>query len=554
MNVVIACLNSKFVHASLSPWCLLAGLRAFSENPHNALVLESTINGDSENFAREIMEKHPDVVAFSCYIWNITKTLDICRILKGHCDLKIVLGGPEVAYRPKDILENYAFIDFVLSGEGEWAFPQFLDHMHGEPSGVAGLTYRQNGEIITNPEHEYADTPPSPYSDEFFADLNGRITYMETSRGCPYRCAFCLSGRCSPLRFFDLSRVKQDILRLASSGTQTVKFVDRTFNADARRANDILLFIKEHYGKDIPAHVCFHFEIAGDILKESTLEILSSMPRGAVQLEIGMQSFNEDVLKAVNRKTNTQKLIENIRKLMSFQNIHIHIDLIAGLTGEDFASFKNSFNIAYALQAHMFQMGFLKLLYGAAMREYPEKYPCTFTNEPPYEVISNPWLSASEIRTLKNCEDALDRLYNSGRFLYSLAYLTEEVGISPFDLFCDFGNAVDGNRMSLSDYTEAFYRFFSDRCDKDVLRDHILCDLLCCSSSTQIPAGFIHRDAFYKKAKKYFAQKAGAPVKIAVLPTKRQIIVVDPQKAKNLRNRCEGEFYNIEEVQSAVLE
>ncbi len=554
MKVIIACLNSKFVHASLAPWCLLAGVRAFSETSYDALVLESTINGDAERFAHEITREHPDVVAFSCYIWNITKTLEICRIIKQHSDCKIVLGGPEVAYRPNDVLAKYGYIDFVLSGEGEWAFPCFLDHMNGGLSCVAGLTYRQNGVIITNPEQEYTDTPPSPYCDEFFEHLNGRITYIETTRGCPYRCAFCLSGRCSSLRFFELSRVKQDILRLASSGTQTVKFVDRTFNANAERANEILRFIKDHYGKDIPSSVCFHFEIAGDILKDSTLEILSSMPCGAVQLEIGMQSFNEEVLRNVNRKTNTKKLIENIRKLMSFRNMHIHIDLIAGLTGEDFESFTNSFNIAYSLKAHMFQMGFLKLLYGADMREDPTKYPCTFTDEPPYEVTSTPWLSAEEIRTLKNCEDALDRLYNSGRFLYSLAYLTEDVGLSPFDLFCDFGNAVDGNGMSLSDYAEAFYNTFCDRCDKDMLRDTILCDLLCCSSSTQTPASFVNRDSFYKQAKKYFTQTLGNGVKLAVLPAKRQIFVVDQTKGKNLHNRYEGEFYSIDDVRHLLGE
>ena len=368
MKVIISCLNSKFVHASLSPWCLAAGVREFCEKLHDVSILESTINGDTESFARKIIKESPDVVAFSCYIWNITKTLEIALLIKQNCDCIIVLGGPEVAYRSKDILEKYEFIDFVLSGEGEWTFPDFLDNLSGDLSSVSGLTYRQNGEIIVVSEKEYTDTPPSPYSDEFFENLNGRIAYIETARGCPYRCAFCLSGRCSPLRFFEIDRVKEDIIRLANSGTQTLKFVDRTFNANEKRANEIFLFIKENYGKVIPENVCFHFEIAGDILKESTLEILKSMPYGAVQLEIGMQSFNENVLKTINRKTNTKKLIENIKKLLSFNNMHIHIDLIAGLTGEDLESFKNSFNVGYSLKAHMLQMGFLKLLYGAEMR------------------------------------------------------------------------------------------------------------------------------------------------------------------------------------------
>ena len=548
MKVIISCLNSKFVHASLSPWCLAAGVREFAQNTYDVSIKESTINGDAQGFAQKIINEKPDVVAFSCYIWNITKTLEICRIIKQNCNCKIVLGGPEVAYRHKDVLEKYDFIDFVLSGEGEWTFPDFIDNLNGNLASVSGLTYRKNGEIITIPEKEYTDTPPSPFSDEFFEKLNGRIAYIETARGCPYRCAFCLSGRCSPLRFFDIDRVKEDIIKLATSGTQTVKFVDRTFNANENRANEILRFIKENYGKAIPENVCFHFEIAGDILKESTLEILSNMPYGAVQLEIGMQSFNEDLLKTINRKTDTKKLIENIKKLISFNNMHIHIDLIAGLTGEDLESFKNSFNIGYSLKAHMLQMGFLKLLYGAEMRENSEKYPCIFNDEPPYEVISTPFLSAEEIKTLKNCEDALDRLYNSGRFLFTLEYLTEEVGIPPFDIFNDFGNSVDGNNMRLSDYAEKLYNFFSAKCDKEILREKILCDLLCCSSSVQIPDVLKIQDILYKKAKKYFTENGNKFVKIAILYSENKIFSVDQSKNKNLHNRYKCDFYDIKEL------
>lgn len=554
MKIIISCLNSKFVHASLSPWCLAAGVREFCRETHDVSVLESTINGDAESFARKIIDEKPNVVAFSCYIWNITKTLEICRFIKENHNCKIVLGGPEVAYRSKDVLEKYESIDFVLSGEGEWTFPDFLDNVNGNLASVSGLTYRQNGEIVVIPEKEYTATPPSPYSDEFFENLNGRIAYIETAKGCPYRCAFCLSGRCSPLRFFEIDRVKEDIIKLANSGTQTVKFVDRTFNANEKRANEILNFIKENYGKAIPENVCFHFEIAGDMLKESTLDILSSMPYGAVQLEIGMQSFNEDVLKIINRKTDTKKLTENIKKLISFNNMHIHIDLIAGLTGEDLESFKNSFNIGYSLKAHMLQMGFLKLLYGAEMRENSEKYPCTFKDEPPYEVTSTPCISAEEIKTLKNCEDALDRLYNSGRFLFTLDYLTEEVGISPFNIFNDFGNAVDGNKMRLSDYAEKLYNFFSTNCNKEILREKILCDLLCCSSSVQIPEDLKVQDPLYKKAKKYFTENINKNIKIAILYTKNQIFAVDQSKIKNLHNRYEGEFYNIDELKNLFCE
>ena len=466
MQITVGCLNSKYIHASLSPWCLLAGVKAFCKTNVTATVIESTINADLDQFANSI--EKADVYAFSCYIWNIEQTLYICQKLKQKYNAKIVLGGPEVAYRAQDVLAKYSFVDFVLSGEGEFNFPKLIDTLNSSSllSEIDGLTYRKNGSILSTPEAVYTTTPPSPYCKEFYDNLKGRICYIETSRGCPYRCAFCLSGRCSPLRFFDIDTVKENIISLANSGTKTIKFVDRTFNANYRRANEILWFIKENYGIKIPPDVCFHFEIAGDILHQETLNILSLMPVGAVQLEIGMQSFNEDTLKTINRKTDTQKLIKNIKTLLSFGNMHIHIDLIAGLTGEDINSFKNSFNIGYNLHAHMLQMGFLKLLYGSDMRENTDKYPCEYSNAPPYEVTSTPWLTNKEIVALKNCEDALERLYNSGRFLMTLDYLIGDVGLEPFDLFFNFGNSVNGDKLPLSLYAQKFFEFYKDSFQK----------------------------------------------------------------------------------------
>ena len=241
-------------------------------------------------------------------------------------------------------------------------------------------------------------------------------------------------------------------------------------------------------------------------------------------------------------------LVENIKKLIGFNNMHIHIDLIAGLTGENLESFINSFNIAYSLKAHMLQMGFLKLLYGADMRENSQKYPCTFTAEPPYEVTSTPWLSHDEIKMLKNCEDAVDRLYNSGRFLLTLEYLTDEAGISPFEIFCDFGNSVNGSKMSLSDYAENIFNFFFDKCDKEKLREKILCDLLCCSSSVPIPDVFKTKDPLYKRAKRYFMENSDKNIKIAIIRSKKQVFAVNQSKEKNLHNRYEGEYYDIDKL------
>ncbi|MBR3592651.1 MAG: DUF4080 domain-containing protein [Clostridia bacterium] len=540
MKVIIGCLNSKYIHASLAPWCLLAGMRKFCKSDIDAVVVESTINADLDDFVAGIPTA--DIYAFSCYIWNIEQTLYVCKKLKEKFECKIILGGPEVAYRAKDVLERYRFIDFVLSGEGEYNFPKLIDALNFKLSleVVYGLTFRENGSILSIPEAVHTDTPPSPYSQEFFDSLNGRICYIETSRGCPYRCAFCLSGRCSSLRFFDIETVKENIILLANSGTKTVKFVDRTFNANYKRANEILLFIKDNYGTKIPDGICFHFEIAGDILHEDTLAILSQMPPRAVQLEIGMQSFNEETLKLINRKTNTQKLIKNIKTLLSFNNMHIHIDLIAGLTGEDLLSFKNSFNIGYNLHAHMLQMGFLKLLYGSDMREQSDKYPCEYSDKPPYEVTSTPWLTADEILKLKNCEDALERLYNSGRFLLTLDYLVNEIGIEPFDLFFEFGNAVNGNETGLSVYVSKLYEFFKEKCNSEILREKIVCDMLKSGCEKHIPEALKIKDPLYKKAKADLSEKLGNDFSFAVLYSKNKVFAVTPNEPRDLFGRKQG--------------
>ena len=247
-------------------------------------MTESTINADLDDFIKNIGKA--DIFAFSCYIWNIEQTIYVCKRLKENFGSKIILGGPEVAYRAREVLSAYPYIDFVLSGEGEFNFPKLIDALNSSSplNSVDGLTYRENGNVLSVSEYAYTETPPSPYCKEFFDSLGGRICYIETSRGCPYRCAFCLSGRCSAPRYFDIEKVKENILLLANSGTKTVKFVDRTFNANSRRANEILNFIRDNYGTKIPRGVCFHFEIAGDILSSETLDVLSQMPVGAVQL------------------------------------------------------------------------------------------------------------------------------------------------------------------------------------------------------------------------------------------------------------------------------
>ena len=389
---------------------------------------------------------------------------------------------------------EFSWCDYIISGEGEYPFARLCDSLnYNTDFSIPGLCYRKDRGIIVNEPYIAEGEPPSPYCEEYFDALHGRIAYLETSRGCPYSCAFCLSGRCGGVRFFDIERAKKEMLLLAKSGTQTVKLVDRTFNANKARAKELWRFVISEFGKGIPESVCFHFEIAGDILDDESIEILNSAPKGSIQLEIGMQSFNEKTLAYINRKTNTAKLIENIKKLLIPGNLHIHIDLIAGLPFEDFESFKNSFNIGYNLRSNMLQLGFLKLLHGAAMRDDKEKYPCSFSEEPPYEVISTPWLDEDELSVLHKTEDALERLCNSGRFIGTVDYILEKTGLLPFDFFKNFGiyAAESCNfSVSLDDYTEIAYRYLSslEGIDPYVLKDIMICDRLCSNSSGKLPS------------------------------------------------------------------
>ncbi|MBR3767896.1 MAG: DUF4080 domain-containing protein [Clostridia bacterium] len=547
MKVISACLNSKYIHSSLSVWCLYAGVKKYCCSDIDIDVMETTINYDNNKFLQEIINKKPDLISFSCYIWNINKTLELCRIIKEQLNCKIVLGGPEVAYRTAQILDNYGFIDFVLTGEGEWAFASLLNAITADCnfSAVEGLSFRNEKKIFINPEIEHNETPPSPYCDKYFEKLSGRIAYIETSRGCPFRCAYCLSGRVSNLRFFDLSQIKTDLFLLAKSGTKTIKFVDRTFNASVHHCNEILTFIKDNFGNSDYKNVCFHFEIAADILHNSTLEILSEMPQGLVQLEIGIQSFNETTLKHINRKSDIKRLIENIKKLISLRNIHVHIDLIAGLSFEDIESFIAGFNKAYLLKADMLQLGFLKLLHGADMREKRQEFPCEFSVDPPYEVISTPWINEDEIFELKRCEDALDRLYNSGRFLLTLGYLIDDIGFTPYELFAQFGKEYDFNNITLTDFVVCLFVYFSKFSDPIILREKICCDLIASSVNITLPEQLKIYDPKYKQLKKYFSEKLNQNIKMVILNSCNKVYIIPENARKNLNGRFEGLYFDI---------
>ena len=558
LNSVICVLNSQYIHSSLAPWYLMSGIDAYCEHVIKATVIEGTINERLEDIAQRILILNPQVIAFCCYIWNINATKQLVQLVKSKLPhATIVLGGPEVSYNAECILYAEPLVQYIISGEGEKPFALLLNAIYHSTGvqNIPGVCYRNGEQIVAAIPNISEEEPPSPYTKLYFDALKGRIAYLETSRGCPYSCAFCLSGRCGSVRYFNLEQTKKKLLLLANSGTQIIKLVDRTFNANRKRAMELFRFIIQNHGIAIPNRIRFHFEIAGDLLDEEILNLLATAPVGAMQFEIGLQSFNANTLDAINRKTDVERLKNNIQRIVSNANIHVHIDLIAGLPYEDLNSFKESFNTAYSLEPNMLQLGFLKILFGTPMKENPQQFPCLYTQQPPYEVNETPWISSEELILLHQVEGALKCLFNSGRFRRTLEYLLKQTGNTPFELFSRFGEfvAVIGTqKISLDDYTALVYEYFCKQSgiDRAILRDVMACDRLATNPSGKLPAVLRIHDFAFKRAIKELEEVArphnGIRRGYALLYSEHCLVYVDYQH----KNHISGEYplfkYNLD--------
>lgn len=555
-KAVFCCLNSKYIHSSLAPWCLFVSCKKHCCSGIGLKVTEGTINEKEETVLSRILFEKPDVLSFSCYIWNITRVLSLCEKIKAFSpETKIILGGPEVSYNQKEVLENNPAVDYIVSGAGEVSIPKLINSIYlGSKDSILAVSYRTETGIHVDKTEPETDESISPYCEEYFNSLQGRIAYIESSRGCPFSCAFCLSGRLGKVRYIDLERVKNEMVRLSAMGAKTVKFVDRTFNCHKERAGEILKFIYEQYGRAIPTDTCFHFEIAADLLDSKLFEIIEKLPEGSVQFEVGIQSFNEATLKAINRKTDINKVTENIKKLIAFGNCHVHIDLIAGLPEEDFESFINGFNKAYELKANMLQLGFLKILKGSPMAENREKYPCEYSLTPPYEVISTPWITNEELRKLHTAENELERLYNSGRFRRTLDYVLSQSGITPYDLFFGLGEYLKQNNLTgsipLDKYTNIVFDYFLslEGIEKTKLRNRMIYDRIASNNSGVIPEKLKVSDPNLKKVMNFIKEK-NPPQKsvnrtVAILYGENKAIYCD----YILRDKVTGEYLVNEEL------
>lgn len=548
MKVCIVSLNAKYIHLAPAPYALGAGVLAYAQGRHDVLILDAVVGKGREDLSARIAAESPDAVAFSVYIWNVEQIKTLLPLVRASLpNATFILGGPEVSYAVEETFSAMPHADYILSGEGELPFAYLLDAMEGKRAlaDVPGCGYRtENGVFVPIP-YIGEGTPPSPLAFGYAEALRGRIAYLEGARGCPFSCAFCLSGRAGGVRFFDMERVKHDILCLANADTRTIKFVDRTFNADRERARELWRFlIEKRMSGEIREGVCFHFEIAGELLDEETLTLLKTAPKGLFQMEIGLQSFHEPTLRAIRRSPHTEKLCQNILEILQNGNIHLHIDLIAGLPYEDLTSFRAGFDRAFALGAHMLQLGVLKLLRGAPMREEKEKFPCQYAARAPYTVLSTPALSEADLADIALCEEGCERIYNSGKYRSVLCEAIIE-GAAPYVLLRDAGRALArlGRDYTLDDEVSLLLDFFANYMSPLRARDLILLDFLATNSSCYTPKALRREDAALARVKREIAVKnpprAGVRRAVGILYSEGKAVCVDYDKKDPVTHRYE---------------
>ena len=467
MNVVLSTLNSKFIHSSLA----LRYLKAYGEAHGQAYdIVEYTINMPVLHILSDITEHDIDVLGFACYIWNIEMTLHVVDMVKAvRPDIKIVLGGPEVSFTADELLERCPNIDYIVQGEGEEAFHALVTALQLGNDGldpvIPGVRGRRDSSILGSLEAvEVSDLSsiPFPYTEEDMEDLEHKIIYYESSRGCPFSCQYCLSGNKNTVRFFPQERTLEELQWFIDHGVKQVKFVDRTFNCAPHHHRPLMEFMR-----DSDTDMNFHLEMEPELMTEWETNILCETPPGRIQIEVGVQSTHKKTLDAINRYNDWPYIQKSIRPIIQAGRTHVHMDLIVGLPHEDFNRFGQSFNDLFSLQPHALQIGFLKLLKGSGVRRMRE-YKYLADPLAPYEVLSTHVLPYDDVRFLKYFEDVFERFYNSERFRTTFGYIGQQLihgETDAFTYFCDMTRAwlKEGNhKVNLKDIDqiEFLYRFF----------------------------------------------------------------------------------------------
>ena len=441
MKVLLAAINAKYIHSNLGIYSLKTyGEKMLKEwglaEEAKVSLAEYTINHQMEQILQDIYKRKPDVIGFSCYIWNISYVkMILADIKKVLPNVKIWAGGPEVSYHAEAFLKEEPAVDIVMMGEGEITFAHFLKALlEGEElKQVPGLMLRNDDGTITDTGFRQVmdmSQIPFPYAFMDMKELEHRIIYYESSRGCPFSCAYCLSSIDKKLRFRSLDLVLPELEWFLQAKVPQVKFVDRTFNCKKSHAMAIWQYIRDHDN----GITNFHFEIAADLLDKDELDLLSNMRPGLVQLEIGVQSTNEKTLETIRRKTDIEEIRQITETINSWHNIHQHLDLIVGLPWEDLKRFKQSFNDVYSMEPEQLQLGFLKILKGSYMEELIPDCDLLYSAAPPYEVLQTKWLSYGDVLELKDIEEMTEVHYNSRQFTCTLKELEKEFN-TPYEMF-----------------------------------------------------------------------------------------------------------------------
>lgn len=474
MKLLLATLHSKYAHSSLALPCLATYCKDISGL--DISIKEFTINEKPDDVLSSIIKEEVDVMAFSCYIWNSRQILSIAASIKKlHPHTFIILGGPEVSFDSREVLKGNPAIDCIVKGEGESAFRELIKVISASDNKsslkeVKGLSFRLGNKIIENgPALQFNDLDaiPSPFA-AGLVDISKPLIYYETSRGCPFTCAFCLSAIEERVRSFSMDRIRDDLdclikSSLVKNGTGTIKFVDRTFNYNAGRANEIWGFIIEN-----GISQKYHFEIAADLLTDENMELLKDVPEGAFRFEIGVQSIAEETLHSVGRGSNLERLFGNVRRLIDETKVKVHLDLVAGLPGEDFQGFLNSMERLFQLRPHHLQVEPLKVLKGAPMVAIARSEGYRWSDLPPYRIISSPWLNEGEIEQIETIGRLLELIYNSGRFRASLEALEELMPLS--DFFASLARFWGKERITtlpMDGLFELLWRFMTGLIDRE---------------------------------------------------------------------------------------
>ena len=466
MKILLTTLNTKYVHTNIALKYLYETIK-----DKNTVLKEFTINEPIGKVLREIVKENADVVAFSVYLWNVEEILKLSEnIKKINKNVKIILGGPEVTYQSEKILKENSSVDYVIIGEGEETFPALINYLEGSRFEIAEhVSYRKSDGFNIGEIGLVCDTNKIPrIAAAIVSNYDGRIVYIETVRGCPYNCSYCLSSTIKGIRPFEMERVKEELLTLIKAEVRLIKFVDRTFNYDRKRAMEIWKFLIEN---NISSE--FHFEISAHLIDDEMLEFLASVPENTFRLEIGVQSTNPETIKAINRNTDFEVITKVTKKIMEKGNITTHLDLIAGLPYEGYERFKESFNDVYNLRPSELQLGFLKLLSGCQITKEKELYEYEYTSYSPYEILSNKFISFEEITKLKNVEEMVDIYYNSMRYKNSLKYVEEKFE-TPYKMYYELSIYAETNgyferKISAEEWFDVLAKFYIEKGFKDYI-------------------------------------------------------------------------------------